>query len=366
MIVGGGVAGLEALAALPTFCDDRLAITLVSPNPSFGLRADAIEAAFGRAAPVAHDVATIAADHDATYLHDAVHAVHREYGLALTQAGRELPYDSLLVAVGAHATPHPALHEAVTFRGMQDVAPLSGVLADLDAGRARSVLFVVAPGTTWTLPLYELALLCAEYADERALEVAVTVATPESRPVAALGHDASVVVERSLAARGIQVRHQLLIQRLERGRLLDLRGAVLASGDRVVALPLLEGPRLRGLPHDRHGFIPVDAHGAVRGARGVHAAGDATTGPYKQGGLAAQQAVLAARAIARAAGAQIAEGAPRPTLRAHAAAGTGPSWFSTPLAPSDPRSAIVADGPLWRPPTKVAMPYLATYLEQRS
>ena len=33
--------------------------------------------------------------------------------------------------------------------------------------------------------------------------------------------------------------------------------------DRVITLPQLVGPRLPGLPHDQHGFIPVDGHGRV-------------------------------------------------------------------------------------------------------
>jgi hypothetical protein len=46
-----------------------------------------------------------------------------------------------------------------------------------------------------------------------------------------------------------------------------------------VALTELEGPRIVGLPADRDGFIPVDAHGRVGGAAGVFAAGDATAFP---------------------------------------------------------------------------------------
>jgi sulfide:quinone oxidoreductase len=364
VIAGAGVAGLEALVALHGLAGDRVDVTLVSPDTRFSLRADAVGAAFGGPTPAHHDVATIADDHGAHHLRDALHVVHREYRTALTQSGRELQYDSLLVAVGAHAHPHSALRDAFTFRGMDDVPAVTDLLGDIDAGRARSVMFVVPPGATWTLPAYELALLCAQYATDRSLEVNVTIATPEPAPLAALGAQAGDAMTASLDAAGVRLRARLPVQRLNRTRLLDVRGHVLASADRVVALPVLAGPRLRGLPHDPDGFIPVDATGAIRGVPDAFGAGDATTVPYKQGGLAAQQAAVAAHAIARAAGADVAATTLRPTLRAHAAAGAGARWFSTPARDVSRRSAVVSDAPLWHPSTKVSMPYLASYLRR--
>ena len=364
VIAGGGVAGLESLVALHGLAGDRVDITLVSPNTRFGLRADAMDAAFGGPAPAQHDVAMIADDHGAHLLRDALHVVHREYATAITVSGRELQYDSLLVAVGAQAHPHPALRDALTFWGMDDLPAMSALLADIDAGRARSVMFVVPPGATWTLPAYELALLCAQYAVDRSLDVTVTIATPEPAPVSALGPQAGDAIAASLAAAGVRLRARLPVQRLEGDRLLDVRGYVLASADRVVALPVLVGPRLRGLPHDRDGFIPVDATGAIRGVPSAYGAGDATTVPFKQGGLAAQQAEVAAHAIARASGADVAATTIDPTLRAHAAAGTGATWFSTPLRASSGRAPVLSESPLWHPSTKVSMPYLASYLQR--
>lgn len=72
--------------------------------------------------------------------------------------------------------------------------------------------------------------------------------------------------------------------------------------DRIVTLPLLDGPAIDGLPHDEHGFLAVDEHGRVHGAPDVYAAGDVTHHPIKQAGLACQQADAAADTIAAAAG----------------------------------------------------------------
>ena len=68
--------------------------------------------------------------------------------------------------------------------------------------------------------------------------------------------------------------------------------------DLVIALPHLRGPRLPGLPHDADGFVPVDAYGRVHGVDRVWAVGDMTTRPLRQGGLATQQADVAAADIA--------------------------------------------------------------------
>ncbi len=66
-----------------------------------------------------------------------------------------------------------------------------------------------------------------------------------------------------------------------------------------MALPRLRGPRIGGIPQTFDGFVPVDSFGMVSGTQDVYAAGDITTFPVKQGGIAAQQADAAAEAIAR-------------------------------------------------------------------
>ena len=77
------------------------------------------------------------------------------------------------------------------------------------------------------------------------------------------------------------------------------------EAERVIALPRLEGPCLKGLPCDRHGFLPIDELCRVGGELDVFAAGDATQFPLKQGGIAAQQADVAATGIAALAGASV-------------------------------------------------------------
>jgi sulfide:quinone oxidoreductase len=137
-------------------------------------------------------------------------------------------------------------------------------------------------------------------------------------------------------------------------------GLVVAHGmpvqaERIVALPRLGGPWIGGLPHDEEGFLPTDEHGAVRGAEAVWAAGDGTSFPIKQGGLAAQQADAAATAIAAHLGADVFAEPFRPVLRGLLLDPRGRRFL-------DATRGDVPATPLWWPPTKVVAPHLARYL----
>ncbi len=65
--------------------------------------------------------------------------------------------------------------------------------------------------------------------------------------------------------------------------------------DRVIALPELFGPEVRGIPLGDHGFIRVDPYCRVPDVERIYAAGDATDFPIKHGGIGSQQADVAAQ-----------------------------------------------------------------------
>jgi sulfide:quinone oxidoreductase len=94
----------------------------------------------------------------------------------------------------------------------------------------------------------------------------------------------------------------------------------------------------------------------------VWAAGDATTFPVKQGGIAAQQADAAAEAIAARAGADVEPRPYQPVLRGVLLTGRGQHWMR---GPGDTGEGAVARHALFWPPTKIAGRYLAPYLAAR-
>ena len=70
----------------------------------------------------------------------------------------------------------------------------------------RRIAFVVPPGVTWALPIYELALMTQRRALELGLDdVRITVVTPEETPLAIFGPAASEAVSALLLARGVEV-----------------------------------------------------------------------------------------------------------------------------------------------------------------
>jgi hypothetical protein len=133
---------------------------------------------------------------------------------------------------------------------------------------------------------------------------------------------------------------------------------------RIVHLPLLAGPRLAGLPYDTAGFVLADDDLTVDGDDAVFAIGDGTASPYKQGGLAAQQADAVAERIAHRAGAP---GEPRPyapALRALLRTENGPRYLRA-EPPGGDGECLVSDQCLWWPPSKVASRWLTPWLAAR-
>jgi len=157
-----------------------------------------------------------------------------------------------------------------------------------------------------------------------------------------------------------------------RGDRLELDHGSSVPADVAVVLPPLRGPWIEGLPGDDHGFIPVDPHGRVPGAPGVYAAGDATSFPIKQGGLAAQQADAVAAAIAEEIGALPGPAPFRPVLRGLLLTGGAPLYLRAELQGkhavgrsrtiSGALRGEVSTRALWWPPGKIAGRYLAPYL----
>jgi sulfide:quinone oxidoreductase len=195
----------------------------------------------------------------------------------------------------------------------------------------------------------------------------ITVVTPEPEPLRIFGAAAGAAIRDMLAARGVELVTGARPLAARDGRLM-LQGAEPLASDAVVALPALSGPHLYGLPADGDGYLPVDAHGRVAGVDGVYAAGDATTFPIKQGGLATQQADAVAEAIAEDLGVRHGAAPFRPVLRGLLLTGGAPLYLRAEL--SEPAEAAtartlrgVASGrALWWPPGKVAGRYLAPYL----
>jgi sulfide:quinone oxidoreductase len=356
VVLGAGVAGLEAALALNELAREILAVELVSPDSEFVYRPLAVAEPFRLGAARRFPLSRLVADTGAGLIRASAIAVDTNRKVVQLSAG-ELPYDQLLVTLGAK--PIEAVPGAVTFRGPQDEAAFGEVLSAAREGRARRLVFTMPPGISWPLPLYELALLTAVHlADAGARDVALELVTPEPQPLQLFGTAASEAITELFALHGIG----LVTDRAPTGAgegALDLAGGGRVEADRVVALPRLEGPRFPGLPHDKAGFIAVDDHQRVRGCDDVFAAGDAADFPVKQGGLATQQADAAAESIAAAAGAAVEPQPFKPVLRGLLLTGLTPRFMRIELGSHETELDTEA---LWWPPAKIVGRYLAPFL----
>jgi sulfide:quinone oxidoreductase len=119
-----------------------------------------------------------------------------------------------------------------------------------------------------------------------------------------------------------------------------------------------------GIPTNWSGFVPTDGLGRVEGLANVYAAGDMSTFPIKQGGLAAQQADAIAHTIAASLGAPVKELHETRILRARLVHGEGAVVLRTALdALGRPTGATIEHRESRRAPDlKVFGRYLTPYL----
>jgi sulfide:quinone oxidoreductase len=113
------------------------------------------------------------------------------------------------------------------------------------------------------------------------------------------------------------------------------------------------------VPHDDQGFVATDEYARVRGLTDVYAAGDLTQFPLKQGGIATQQADVAAASIANDAGAALTPEPFRPVLRGLLLTGFVPRFLR---AEATGAHSVVDTDPLWWPPAKIVGRYLTPFL----
>ena len=348
VVAGGGIAGLEGLLAIRDLAGDRVRLTLVSPDPEFELKQLRTAEPFSVDHVRRYSLAEVCHAHHAEFVRDTVESVDVDGRTVALAESSGLAYDSLVVAVGARS--RPPFSRALTFGADRDTSILSGLLSDLEQGFSRSAAFVVPPGVSWPLPLYELALMTAREVRSMGMDgVELQIVTPEHEPLALFGSHASGAIVSLLQEAGIVFRGGVSVE-----------GAGDVDAERIVTIPLIEGHALGGLPHDERGFIPVDGHGRVHGLHDVYAAGDAADYPIKQGGLACQQADAVARLLASEAGAAVDPMPFSPVLRGKLLTGAG-AWYLR-HAPRDEEGRF-SDVELWFPPAKVSGHYLSQWLE---
>jgi sulfide:quinone oxidoreductase len=276
--------------------------------------------------------------------------------------GTALPYDALLLAVGARSAP-PLAH-VTTFDDARADETYLGIVQDIEEGYNKRLAIVVPEGPTWPFPAYELALQTADRAYAAGFDdLDITLVTPEDKPVQVFGERASAVVEEMLSGVGVRVITGSRAEVPANRRLVAHPSGEELEPELIVALPRLEGPGIRGLPSGHGGFAPIDEGCRIVGAEEhVFAAGDVTDFPVKQGGIGAQQADVAAAGIAALAGDHERE-VLAPVLRGALIAGERRRlYLQCRLEGGRPVDSEVLDEPPWEADEKVVAQELGPFL----
>jgi sulfide:quinone oxidoreductase len=357
VIVGGGIAGAEALLALRALAGERVALRLVSASDRLVLPALAVAEPFALGSTPSYPLDDLVASAGAELILGSLAAVDRESREIRLDDGQQLSFQALVLAVGATAV--QAVEGATTWWPRGDPDAYGGLLRDLEEGYIKRVAFVIPPGAVWPLPAYELALMTSREVDSMGIDdVELTVITPEASPLTLMGAGAATALRQELDDAGVRLR-TATVARVQRTPhlhvVLEPTNRTLPV-DRVVALPEVRGLAIPGTDHDERGFIRVHDGWRMRGAENIWAIGDAAAYPVKFGGLATQQADQAAADIARLTGIAVATPDRALTLRGVLLTG------STPRALGSQPGFKLAHRPMWRPEDKVHGHYLSAYL----
>ena len=363
LIAGGGVAALEAMVALRTLAEDRVDIELLAPDRDFYYRPLAVTESFGAGEALRFDIRALATGCGAQHRLGSLAAVSPGKHRATTGHGDSIRYDFLILATGARQ--YIAVPGALTYRGSQDSPAFSRILAEALSGEVKTLAFVVPSRVTWPLPLYELALQTATRLAEEDVEVEIRLLTPEETPLGVFGHRGSEVVAGLLADKGIELMSGVHADRFDEGLVHLVPGAPLPA-ERAIALPGLRGIPIGGVPADGSGFVHVNAVCRVKELDDVYAAGDGTSFPVKQGGLAAQMADAAASAIAATAGASVELAPFDPVLRGLLLTGKEPTYLRAEIGGGHMYASTAGESPLWWPAGKIAARYLSPYLAEHA
>jgi sulfide:quinone oxidoreductase len=363
VIVGGGVAGLEAALALADLGLDRTDVTVIAPNTEFVYRPMVVREPFAQGAARRYPLAQIVRDAGATLLHGELDWIDPAGQTVHTKAEEAIEYDALLLALGASI--NKRYKHALTIDDSDLDKTMHGLIQDVEGDFIHKLAFVAPGRMAWPLPLYEIALMTAGRAYDMGINLQTTIITPEDSPLAIFGASASSSITGLLTRASIETITSAYAEVPNAREVVINPDDRHLKVDRVIALPELYGPEVRGIPLGEHGFIQVDPYCRVPGVERIYAAGDATNFPIKHGGVGSQQADTAAQSIAALAGASVTPQRFNPMIHGMLLTNGKPQYLTAHITGGHGFSSEITDTPTWSPPSKIAAKYLAPYLQER-
>jgi sulfide:quinone oxidoreductase len=389
-VAGGGPAALEAILTIA----ERLPaaarrLSLVAPNRTLDYRPLSAVGEFATHPSHRLALADVASSTDAVLIRDRAVMVDERERRLLTRDGEWVPFEHLLLAVGAQQLPVP--HGWLRWPPEGDPGLLYRLLQRLGGGRLRQLAVVVPANAGWPLAGHELAAILAVAARAAAVEARILLLVEDRAALDMLGKAAAEIVGSELERVGVELvsgvevrpvepedsaggsdRLTAVMRRLRRptqpAGASERRIEVEVGGERMdldlaISLPNVRGPGIAGIATDGRGYLAVDGYCRSTGGERTWAAGDCTALPLKHSTLAVAQASVAADNLASTTGARLEPRAFAPTLTGVLVAGAAERWWqeNTNL----PAGLEPATHCLWWPPGRVLGGRLAHYVARR-
>jgi len=200
LIAGAGPAAVEAALTLQRLAGERVTVTIVAPERSVHLPPTAL-APFAAGRELHPSLDVVARTNVRRGKLEVVDVDAHEVRL---DDGETLEYDALLVAVGG--IQRLPFGRALAYGSAGSEERMHGLIQDLEDGYIKRVAFVVPPGSSWSLPVYELALMTAERAFDMCVNVEFTLITHERAPLGIFGPETARDVEHLLETVGVAIR----------------------------------------------------------------------------------------------------------------------------------------------------------------
>jgi sulfide:quinone oxidoreductase len=361
LIAGGGVAALEAALALADLAPEQTDVTIIAPNTDFVYRPMVVREPFAYAKARRYPLAPIVSHAGATLLTGELGWIDPATRTVHTKDDRAIEYDALILALGASI--NKRYSHALTIDDGDLDETMHGLIQDVEGDFIHKLAFVSPGRMAWPLPLYELAMMTAGRAYDMSIELQTTIVTPEDSPLAIFGSTASTAVAELLAGANVETINSAYAEVPSSHEVVINPGDRHLEVDRVIALPELHGPGVRGIPLGEHGFVRVDPYCRVPDVERIYAAGDVTDFPIKQGGIGAQQADVAAASIAALAGASVTPERFNPEIHGMLLTNGKPRFLTAHITGGQGFSSEITDTPSSSTPSKITAKYLAPYLE---
>ena len=164
VIAGGGVAAVECALALHDLAGDRVRLTIIAPEPEFALRPLRTAEPFARGQVRRHAPRRTSPRTSAPSSSPAPSSGSTPSSHTLLCTGEDDRWPTTRSSWPSAPQHRTAFRKAAHVHRRPVDADFNGLLADIDEGYSHTISFVVPPGTTWPLPLYELALMTAQEA----------------------------------------------------------------------------------------------------------------------------------------------------------------------------------------------------------